>query len=296
MDWLDLLAVQGTLKSLLQHHSSKVSVLRHSAFFTVQVSHPYMTIGKTIALTRRTFVGKVMSLVFNMLSRLVMTFLPRSKHLLISWLQSPSFNTVLRLISLEHIISHHSRFPPHSEWKPKFLKWFAKPYTICSCYFSDLLSSHSLCSSHAGHLTVHPTGLGSLTSRPFPLLSFHQEKLFAQIAIQVSPSLPSGFIVQMPALTTLPHSGTPNPTPPGSSCLLPIFFFSQIIFFSILHAMYHPEISESGIDFCQYTEIQYCFMISILARSKWRYFSGIRFSLFYSMSPFPQSKGSLLWL
>ena len=90
MDWLDLLAVQGTLKGLLQHHSSKASILRHSAFFTVQLSHPYMTTGKTIALTRRTFVGKVMSLLFNMLSRLVITFLPRSKHLLISWLQSPS--------------------------------------------------------------------------------------------------------------------------------------------------------------------------------------------------------------
>ena len=90
MDWLDLLAVQGTLKSLLQHHSSKASILWHSAFFTVQLSHPYMTTGKTIALTRRTFVGKVMSLLFNMLSRLVITFLPRSKHLLISWLQSPS--------------------------------------------------------------------------------------------------------------------------------------------------------------------------------------------------------------
>ena len=90
MDWLDLLAVQGTLKSLLQHHSSKVSVLRHSAFFIVQLSHPYMTTGKTIALARRTFVGKVMSLLFNMLSRLVITFLPRSKRLLISWLQSPS--------------------------------------------------------------------------------------------------------------------------------------------------------------------------------------------------------------
>ena len=83
MDWLDLLAVQGTLKSLLQHHSSKASVLRHSAFFTVQLSHPDMTTGKTIALTRRTFVGKVTSLLFNMLSRLVITFLPRSKHLLI---------------------------------------------------------------------------------------------------------------------------------------------------------------------------------------------------------------------
>ena len=90
MDWLDLLAVQGTLKSLLQHHSSKASILRHSAFLTVQFLHPYMTTGKTIALTRRTFVGKVMSLLFNMLSRLVITLLPRSKCLLISWLQSPS--------------------------------------------------------------------------------------------------------------------------------------------------------------------------------------------------------------
>ena len=86
MDWLDLLAVQGTLKSLLQHHTSKASILWHSAFFTVQLSHPYMTIGKTIALTKRTFVGKVMSLLLNMLSRLVITFLPRSKCLLISWL------------------------------------------------------------------------------------------------------------------------------------------------------------------------------------------------------------------
>src|SRR5574338_482153 len=90
MDWLDLLAVQGTLKSLFQHHSSKASILQHSAFFTVQFSHPYMTTGKTIALTRQTFVGKVMSLLLNMLSRLVITFLPRSKRLLISWLQSPS--------------------------------------------------------------------------------------------------------------------------------------------------------------------------------------------------------------
>ena len=90
MDWLDLLAVQGTLKSLLQRHSSKASILRRSAFFTVQLSHPYMTTGKTIALTRRTFVGKVTSLLFNMLSRMVIAFLPRSKHLLISWLQSPS--------------------------------------------------------------------------------------------------------------------------------------------------------------------------------------------------------------
>ena len=90
MERLDLLAVQGTLKSLLQHHSSKASILRSSAFFTVQLSHPYVTSGKAIALTRWTFVDKVMSLLFNMLSRLITTFLPRSKHLLISWLQSPS--------------------------------------------------------------------------------------------------------------------------------------------------------------------------------------------------------------
>ena len=90
MDWLDLLAVQGTLKNLLQHHSSKASILQHSGFFIVQLPHPYMTTGKTIALTRRTFVSKAMSLLFNVLSRLVITFLSRSKCLLISWLQSPS--------------------------------------------------------------------------------------------------------------------------------------------------------------------------------------------------------------
>ena len=90
IDWLDILAVQETLKSLLQHHSSKASILQCSAFFIVQLSHPYMTTGKTIALTRQTFVGKVKSLLFNKLPRLVITFLPRSKHLLISWLQSPS--------------------------------------------------------------------------------------------------------------------------------------------------------------------------------------------------------------
>ena len=90
MDWFNLLAVKGMLKSLLQHHSSKASIFQCSAFFIVQLSHPYMTTGKTITLTRQTFVGKVMSLLFNMLSRLVITFLPRSKRLLISWLQSPS--------------------------------------------------------------------------------------------------------------------------------------------------------------------------------------------------------------
>ena len=96
MGWLDLLAVQGTLKSLPQHYSSKASILRSSAFFTVQLSHPYMTTGKTIALTRRTFVGKVMSLLLNVLSRLVITFLPRSKCILISWLQSPSAVILVR--------------------------------------------------------------------------------------------------------------------------------------------------------------------------------------------------------
>ena len=90
IDWLDLLAVQRTLKSLLQHHSSKASILQHSAFFIVQLSHPYMTTGEIVALTRRAFVSKVMSLLFNILSKFVITFLPRSKHLLISWLQSPS--------------------------------------------------------------------------------------------------------------------------------------------------------------------------------------------------------------
>ena len=100
MDWLDLLAVQGTLKSLLQHYSLKASILRCSAFFTVQLSHLYMTTGKTIALTRRTFVGKVMPLLFNMLSRLVITFLPRSKCLLISWLQSPSVGYCFKIAVL----------------------------------------------------------------------------------------------------------------------------------------------------------------------------------------------------
>ena len=105
MDWLDLLAVQGTLKSLLQHHTSKASILWHSAFFTLQLSHPYMTTGKTIAFTRRTFVGKVMSLLLNMLSRLVITFLPRSKRLLISWLQSAS------AVILDHLNLRTVTFP-----------------------------------------------------------------------------------------------------------------------------------------------------------------------------------------
>ena len=103
MDWLDLLAVQGTRKSLLQHHSSKAPILQRSSFFIVQLSHPYMTTGKTIALSRQTFVDKVMSLLLNMLSRLVITFLPRSKRLLISWLQSPS--TVI--LEPQKIVCHY---------------------------------------------------------------------------------------------------------------------------------------------------------------------------------------------
>ena len=106
MDWLNLLAVQGTLKSFLQHHSSKASTIRHLAFFRVQLSHPYMTTGKTIALTRWTFVDKVMSLLFNMLSRLVITFLPRSKRLLISWLQSPSA-VILELKKIKSVTVFH---------------------------------------------------------------------------------------------------------------------------------------------------------------------------------------------
>ena len=108
MDWLDLLAVQGTLKSLLQHHSSKASILQCSTFFTVQLSYPYMTTGKTIALTRQTFVGKVMSLLFNILSSLVIAFLPRSKRLLISWLQSPPF-TLFSLSAIRVVSSVYLR-------------------------------------------------------------------------------------------------------------------------------------------------------------------------------------------
>ena len=108
MDWLNLFAVQGTLKSLLQHHSSKASIFQHSAFFIVQLSHPYLTTGKTIALTRRTFVGKVMSLLFNMSSMLVITFLPRSKRLLISWLQSHTCREVMGPDALVFVLADFS--------------------------------------------------------------------------------------------------------------------------------------------------------------------------------------------
>ena len=136
-EWLDLLAVQGTLKSLLQHHSSKASILWCSAFFMVQLSHPYMTTGKTIALTRQTFVGKVMSLLFNMLSRLVIAFLPRSKHLLISWLQPPS----AVILEPKKIVSQFLLFPHlfamrRWDWMPWY--WFSECWVLSQLFNSPL--------------------------------------------------------------------------------------------------------------------------------------------------------------
>ena len=136
MDWLDLLAVQGTLKGLLQHHSSKAPILRCSAFFTVQLSHPYMTTGKTIALTRWTLVGKVKSLLLNMLSRLVITFLPRSKHLLISWLQSPS--TVI--LEPRKIVWTCSQFPhlfPMKWWDQMPWSFFSECWALNQLFHSS---------------------------------------------------------------------------------------------------------------------------------------------------------------
>ena len=128
MDWLDLLAVQGTLKRPLQHHSSKTSVLQCSAIFMVQLSHPYMTTGKTIALTRWTFVSKVMSLLFNMLSRLVKTFLPRSKHLLISWLQSLRKESLLLFPLFPHIFAIKS-------WDQMTWSSFLECWVLCQPKF-----------------------------------------------------------------------------------------------------------------------------------------------------------------
>ena len=155
MDWLDLLAVQGTLKSLLQHHSSKASILQRSAFFTVQLSHPYMTTGKTIALTRQTLVGKVMSLLLNILSRLVITFLPRSKHLLISWLQSPSAvilepqkinsDTVSPSISHEVGTRCHDLSFLNVEFKPTFS---LSSLTLVKRFFSSSVSAQGWCHLH----------------------------------------------------------------------------------------------------------------------------------------------------
>ena len=140
IDWLDLLAVQGTLKSLLQHHSSEASTLRCSAFFMAQLSHPYMTTGKTIALTRWSFVGKVLSLLFNMLSRLVITFLPRSKHLLTSWLQSPSA-VILETSSNLDISSLWSHFRLKGRSLRKALHTDLLSFSLSCPSFNNLLKS-----------------------------------------------------------------------------------------------------------------------------------------------------------
>ena len=151
MDWLDLLAVQRTLKSLLQHHSSKASILQHSAFFIVQLSHPYMTTGKTIALARQTFVGKVMSLLFNMLSMLVIAFLPRSKRLLISWLQSPSA-VILEPPKIKYLTVStvspsicHEMMGPNAMILVFWMLSFKPTFSLSSCTFiKRLFSSSSL--------------------------------------------------------------------------------------------------------------------------------------------------------
>ena len=159
MDWLDLLAIQGTLKSLLQHHSSKASVLWCLAFFIVQLSHLYMTTGKTIALTRQTFVGKVMSLLFNMLSRLVITFLPRSKRLLISWLQSPS----AVILEPRKIVSHYFHcFPIYLPWSDgtrchDLVFWmlsFKPTFSLSSFTFIKRLFSSSLSDTKGGVICI----------------------------------------------------------------------------------------------------------------------------------------------
>ena len=137
MDWLDLLAVQGTLKSLLQHHSSKASILLRSAFFIVQLSHPYMTTGKTIALTRQTFVGKVMSLLFNMLSGLVIAFLPKSKRLLISWLQSPSA-VILESNKIKYEVILHCSFDLHFSDHWLYWAFFHEPLGYLYVFFGEI--------------------------------------------------------------------------------------------------------------------------------------------------------------
>ena len=150
MDWLDLLAVQGTLKSLLQHHNSKASILRCSAFFIVQLSHPYMTTGKTIALTRWTFVGKVTSLLFNMLSKLVITFLPRSKRLFISWLQSPSAVILEPPPKKSAIVSTVSPFTCHEVVGLNamiFVFWSTSRWYICH--------NHRACTDTSSSPRVH---------------------------------------------------------------------------------------------------------------------------------------------
>ena len=147
IDWLDLLAIQGTLKSLLQHHSSKASILQLSAFFLIQLSHPYVTTGKTIAFIRQTFVGKVMPLLFNMLSRLVITFLPRSKHLLISWLRSPSAVILeppkMKSVTVSTVFPSicHEVMGPDAMVLVFWMLSFKPPFSLSSFTFKSLFSS-----------------------------------------------------------------------------------------------------------------------------------------------------------
>ena len=150
MDWLDLLAVQGTLKSLLQHHSSKASILQCSAFFTVQLSHPSMTTGKTIALSRWTFVGKVMSLLLNMLSSLVIAFLPRSKRLLISWVQSPSAVILEAQKTKSNTVSTASHLFPMKWWDQMPWFWFFECWALSQLFHSPLSLS-----SRGSSVTLH---------------------------------------------------------------------------------------------------------------------------------------------
>ena len=178
MDWLELLAVQGTLKSLLQHRSLKASILWHSAFFIVQLSHPYMTTGKTIALTRQTFVGKIMSLLFNILSKLVITFLSRSKSLLISWLESPSAVTLEPKKIKSDTVSTVSPSISHEVMGPGamiFVFWMLsfKPtsslssFTFIKRVFSSSLSAISVVSSHIWDYWYFSLQSGKMVSTPY---------------------------------------------------------------------------------------------------------------------------------
>ena len=211
MDWLDLLAIQGILKSLLQHHSSKASILWCSAFFIVQLSHPYMTTGKTIALTRQTFVDKVTSLLFNMLSRLVIAFLPRSKHLLISWLQStyavilePKKIKSLTVSIVSPSICHEVMGPDAMIlvfWMLSFKPTFSlSSFTFISRLFSSSLSAIRVVSSVYLRLLIFLSAI----ILPAPLY-------FSLLSIGTPP-----FLHPKTSMTTLLHCPSPVPTSPGN--------------------------------------------------------------------------------
>ena len=178
IDWLDLLAVQGTLKSLLQHHSSKASILRHSAFFIVQLSHPYLTTGKTIDLTRRTFVGKARPLLFNTLSRFVIAFLPRDKYLLISWLQSPSV-VILEPKDLPNSWNPPVLFAPPSRTAPLSSYYFLQPSPV-----SNILSNLNVicvCLKYSFLLHLVTCSFNSNTSQHLLFLPYMSLFLFVLI-------------------------------------------------------------------------------------------------------------------